>query len=87
MTWVNYQASSVREIISKFEQYYEIPKGSIVGASRSKVTKIARHGAMWEARMNTGLSYPELGLLFNRHHSSIVVAVNKRGIKPNGRII
>ncbi|MXY97581.1 MAG: hypothetical protein F4Z29_07480 [Gemmatimonadetes bacterium] len=36
-----------------------------------------RHVAMWIARNRIGLSYPALGLLFERDHTTVIYAVRK----------
>ena len=38
----------------------------------------ARHRAMAQIRERTALSYPEIGNLFNRDHSSVIHAVQKQ---------
>jgi chromosomal replication initiator protein len=38
-----------------------------------------RHFAMQRVRSETGLSYPEIGRLFNRDHTSVIHACKKIG--------
>jgi len=43
--------------------------------SRNALLVRARHAAMWAIRHQTSLSYPQIGRLFDRHHTSVMHAV------------
>ncbi len=51
----------------------------LVGPSREAPLAWERHVAMWLIRQHTGLSFPQIGRLFNRDHSTVVHAVRRIG--------
>lgn len=53
----------------------------IMGTSRDVASVAARHEAWWTVWRETGLSYPRLGALFRRDHSSILHGVRKHQAK------
>lgn len=44
----------------------------------------ARHEAMALVRKKTGYSLPKIGLLFNRHHSSVLYGIRKDRERTQG---
>jgi chromosomal replication initiator protein len=51
----------------------------LVGKRRNRHLTAWRHFAMKEVRTRTLLSTTEIGLLFNRDHSSVIYALQKQG--------
>ena len=49
----------------------------ILGPSRDPFLVRTRHQAMHEVRKKTGASFPVIGRIFNRDHSSVIHAVKK----------
>jgi chromosomal replication initiator protein len=49
----------------------------LCGSSRHKTVAMARHELMAWFRARTGLSYPEIGMVFGRDHTTIISAVQK----------
>ena len=49
----------------------------VLGHSRHKNVVIARHALMALVREETNLSYPQIGEIFNRDHTTIIAAVKK----------
>lgn len=48
----------------------------IVGKRRNREVTMIRHRLMWELRQQ-GFSYPKIGLVFNKHHTSVLHAVKQ----------
>lgn len=68
----------VREIIAKAAVEFGIPVEAILGSSRSYLVVEARHTAMWRARKERpDLSFPQLGDIFRRDHTTIIHACQK----------
>lgn len=64
-------------IIDEVEKYYHLPKGSLVTKKRSNDVAYPRHIAMYLAREVLSESYPHIGDVFNRDHSTVMNAVKK----------
>lgn len=64
-------------IIDEVEKYYHLPSGSLVTKKRSNDVAYPRHIAMYLAREVLGESYPHIGEVFNRDHSTVMSAVKK----------
>ncbi len=64
-------------IIDEVEKYYHLPPGSLVTKKRSNDVAYPRHIAMYLAREVLGESYPHIGDVFNRDHSTVMNAVKK----------
>ena len=56
-------------------------KKDIIGKRRTRQLTKARHDMMQLIRKHTSLSYSEIGKIFNRTHSTVLYACNKRGDK------
>ena len=65
----------VEQVIAKVAERYGISGAAIRGKQRTKTVVQARHAAMVIARKRTGASYPELARAFNRHHTTIISAL------------
>lgn len=57
--------------------HYGIPRGQLLGKSRVKNVADARHVAMFLMREEAGESFAAIGRRFDRHHSSVLHAVEK----------
>jgi len=60
------------QIIHLVEQQYQLPNGSIIAYNRRKRTAEARAVALVLSRRYCTHSYPELGEIFNRDHSTLI---------------
>lgn len=49
----------------------------LTGKRRFHNVTHARHFAMYQIRVATKMSYPDIGLLFNRDHSTVIAACKK----------
>lgn len=63
------------DLISRIAAAYEISIEDIHGRSHRPEIVRARHAAMYLIREHTELSYPQIGRLFNRHHTSVLHGV------------
>ena len=69
---------SVRDIIRSVEFRHGLTPGEIAGARRNTKVVRARHEAMWIAKeLHPHLSYPVLGRIFNRDHTTVLHALRK----------
>jgi chromosomal replication initiator protein len=64
----------VDRIIMETELEFALAPGSIASHSRKHTVLFARNMAVYLSRSLTGLSYENLGLMFNRNHGSIIAA-------------
>lgn len=71
------RAVTVAKVIAAVATFYGIPQRRIRGRRRFKSSAEARQLAMYLARKHTGASYPELGQAFERHHTTVMHAVEK----------
>ena len=67
----------VENIIALVAAYYQILPSHIKGNRRTQRVAIPRQVAMYLARVIDNLSYPELGLAFNRDNSTVQSACQK----------
>jgi len=65
------------DIIRYVARHYGLKLSEIKGKSNAKEMVIPRQVAMYLCRRLTGLSYPETARLFDRHHSSVMYAVDR----------
>lgn len=61
----------VTRIISETGKKYNIPVEEILGRKRDKQIQLARNVSMYIIRQITNLSLPEIGVMFERKHSSV----------------
>jgi chromosomal replication initiator protein len=62
----------VIEIVGKF---YGVAQADLLGDGRTQHLSMVRHITMYLARTYCQLSYPELGTVFGRDHSTVIHAV------------
>jgi len=70
----------VSRIISETGKKYNVPVEEILGRKRDKQIQLARNVSMYIIRKITNLSLPEIGMMFERKHSSVksnIDTVNK----------
>lgn len=69
---------SVKDIIRSVEFRHGLTPGEITGARRNAKVVRARQEAMWIAKeLHPHLSFPTIGRLFNRDHSTVLHALKK----------
>ena len=59
-----------------------VPASHILGRRRTHEISDARAVACWVLRDTTALSYPAIGRLFGRHHTTVMYAVSKVEREP-----
>ena len=69
-------SDTVDRIISSVARKYEVTVDEIMGSSRKKEIKTARNVAMYIVRSMTGMSFPQIGVVFKRDHSTVHSNVN-----------
>lgn len=71
VTVINRSKMLVRDVAHEYGLTYQ----DLVGCGRSKPFILPRRIAMWRLRHERGLSFPQIGKIFNRDHSTCVYAV------------
>ena len=66
---------TVDKIFAAIEKKYDVSKPELTGNSRVKNVAQARHVAIYLIKTITDISYPSIGKLFNRNHSTIMSSV------------
>ena len=56
------------------ESYFQISRAELLSEKRSKNISHPRHIAMYLIRHHTEMSYPEIGDIFNKDHTSVIYA-------------
>lgn len=69
----------VDAIVDRVAGKYGLRAADVYGVRRTKTIARARRESMQWARIELGLSYPELGRAFGRDHRSVQCAVKGRG--------
>ena len=65
------------QIVDEVAARFCVTRGMILGRSRHSVVTRARHTAMFLLRQE-GLSYPVIGKLLRRHHTSVMSGIAKQ---------
>lgn len=66
-----------KKIIDKTSKFYQIPKEEILGRSRTKDINNARQVACYLMKYELKMSFPSIGRVFERDHSTIMNAVTR----------
>jgi hypothetical protein len=74
---IEIQGKQVDEIITNTAKAYAVTVEGIMGQSRQQYYVVARHIAMYNLRKTLGLSFPAIGRIFGRDHTTIIHACNK----------
>ena len=67
---------TVDKIFAAIEKKYEVSKADLVSQSRVKEIAQARHVAIYLIRTITEMSFPSIGKIFNRNHSTIISSLD-----------
>ena len=67
----------VERVVRRIAREHECTVEDLYGASRHPTVTRARFRAYAVLRWSTGLSLPEIGLIFNRDHTTILAGVRK----------
>lgn len=71
--------SPVKPIAITVAEYYGIRLGELVSGRRCRPLVRARHVGMYLAKEITDRSFPRIGRIFNKDHTSVIHAVQKIG--------
>lgn len=63
-----------RVIVLTVASSWGLTDEALYGRDRSKTVSSARKEAMRQVRLLLGFSYPEIGRMFGRHHTSVMYA-------------
>lgn len=72
----------VRNIVCRVAREAGVTPDDIYGDSRKAHIARARAAAMHLSRKRLGYSYPKLGKIFNRDHTTIIHAINRVQANP-----
>ena len=64
---------------------YGITLAEMKGTCRKRIYAVPRQEAMAEVRKRLGWSYPRIGRLFNKDHTTALWACRKHGLQPDPR--
>ena len=62
----------IDKIFTCIEKKYNIDKKTLIGKSRTKEVAFVRHVAIYLIRELTDMSYPSVGKIFDRNHSTVI---------------
>ena len=79
--------AEARRIIEVVAQALGLRPERIRRHDRTQVAALARFLAWWLVRRRTTLTYPQIGRLFDRHHSTVISAIDRYGpgFEPSGQ--
>jgi chromosomal replication initiator protein len=66
-----------REILAKVARFFKLTVDVLKGTKRTQHISLARHIAMYLIREKTDLSFPDIGELMERDHSTVIHAHKK----------
>ena len=64
-------------IINATANYFNMTAADLTGVNRTKGVTEARQISMYLIRTLTNLSLPDIGKIFNRNHSTVLVSIRK----------
>ena len=67
---------TVDKIFAAIFKKYGVKREDIVGARRTKEVAFARHVSIYLLRAITDMSFPNIGKIFNRDHSTIMSSID-----------
>lgn len=76
-TFSGHEVSLVTKVQSEVARLYGVTRADVIGRSRSCSATKARMVAMFVVREWTGSSYPEIGRLFRRDHTTVISACRR----------
>ena len=74
---------TVRQCMAAACEYYGVRVDDVTGTRRFKYISIPRHVGMFLARRLTAKSFPQIGLQFEKDHTSVMHAVQKVASDPD----
>lgn len=80
---VSEERATVRSVVQDVSRISGVPVTDIYGRVPRGPAAKARQAAMYLARLRTGKSYPVLGRIFGRDHTTVISAVRKVESAPH----
>lgn len=77
MAYINWDLLKADGIVRDICTRYRMTRAHLESRRKSQRFAMARQEAMYEIRMATSLSFPKIGRLFNRDHTTVIHAVQK----------
>ncbi len=75
--------NNYRDILNAVCEQYGYTIKELISRKRQKTLVESRHVAMYMCRRYIGMSYNEIGDIFNRDHSTIVYVLHKFKVEEN----
>jgi chromosomal replication initiation ATPase DnaA len=72
------QAAQAAVIALDICELWTVSLDEILGDSRARYIVLARQDLMWRLWSELHLSLPQIGALLNRHHTTVLHAIDKR---------
>lgn len=80
---VSEERATVRSVVQYVSRISGVPVTDIYGRVPRGPAAKARQAAMYLARVKTGKSYPQIGRVFGRHHTTVMDAVRAVEARPH----
>lgn len=71
------ESAAAERILAATAAATGVPREQLVGTERTQAVTDARHVAMYAIRQQTNLSFPRIGMLFGKNHSTVIAAVRR----------
>lgn len=68
-------ADMTRQLIEDVAEEHDVTYKDIMSLRRDRKIAFARHDAMWRVHTQTKLSYPAIGRIFKRDHSTVISGI------------
>lgn len=75
--WIGSPGEQRRMVVWATARHFGLLVREVLGRRRYTTAATARGVAMALLRSRCGMSYPEIGQMFKRHHTSVMAAVRK----------
>jgi chromosomal replication initiation ATPase DnaA len=76
-----------QQLLAAAADHYRVTVNAITSPNRRSVVTHARMVAAWTIRTATGMSYPEIGRLLNKDHTTVMNAVKRVNADPKRRAV
>ena len=77
MTTYRFNGDSPMTLLDLICDYFSVDKAEMLSERRARVITDKRHVAMWCYKKLTPYTYPQIGRIFNRDHTTVAYACDK----------
>lgn len=70
-----YSRAAIRRAVEEVAAKHAVPMRELTGPAKHRSLAYIRQEAMWSARQTTGASFPEIGRVLNRDHTTVIHGV------------